>query len=1064
MLFFRETMLIVWQKVLSGKNSFEGCIDIREIKEVRRGKNSRDFDRWTEETQSLSHDRCFVIFYGSEFNLSSLSIYTLGVEECNQWIRGLKHLREDIEQATYGLTLQRWFRKSFYEMEKPGRESIISVQELKKFLSKVHCKISTKQLKEKLEKLSAFDSKNTGDIYFDPFCSVLQDIIFSETMFARDFSCYSSDDKKISLTQFHSFLSKEQGLVVNMETVGGMMREFLVDPSRNTQAPYFHAYEFVDWLFSPRNTVMSPVHKTVHHDMTRPLSHYFIASSHNTYLTGDQYRSDSSVDAYARCLRMGCRCIELDCWDGPDGLPFIFHGHTLTSKIKFLDVLKTIKDHAFVSSEYPVILSIEDHCSLPQQKRMASAFREIFGDMLISSPIDKHETALPSPDRLKRKIILKHKKLPEAVTDNGAAEVDMVNNNLTEEGNSFKKGVLLLKDSERGEWLSRLFVLTNRLLVFTELEDDPDPGLADDGVTEASSLLNRKNTVSSVSSMSSIRPELDSSELHFSEAWFHRNLPRGRSSAEEILRNNQSMGDGTFLVRPSDTFVGDYSLSFFRKNDVHHVPIRIRQLENGVKKFYLIDKVFFQNLYDLITHYQSHPLKSSKFQIVLKDGAPQLNRHEDKPWYYSPCTRESAQQMLTKLMLDGAFLVRPGESTQNTFVISFMADKKVKHCQIQKEGRLFVIGVAQFESLVDLISHYEKNALYKKVKLRTPVTEEILSRRGNMMMTENGGAEADYSAEGYMDPGTFTSTKCARALYEYVAKRSDELSFPRGALITNVSIQKPDGGWWRGDYAGKKSHWFPANYTQLEERSEPGHDNSDSHSDTSDNLQRGTFDIMDAEVEVSENGQGFRLKTTSSPYWTDLKCNSLEEATDWVNKIKEVVATASMKDTESKKKERNMKIAKELSSLVVYCKATMFSQDKMSQGHFTEMSSFSEIKADKLMCGSNGDPEWFLKYHRTQISRIYPKAQRILSDNYNPMPMWNCGSQMVSLNYQTGDKPMQINQAKFMDNGGCGYLLRPEIMFQDGYSPSDSAAPADHGSVTPLEISVRVIAARHLYR
>jgi len=466
---------------------------------------------------------------------------------------------------------------------------------------------------------------------------------------------------------------------------------------------------------------------------------------------------------------------------------------------------------------------------------------------------------------------------------------------------------------------------------------------------------------------------------------------------------NQSMGDGTFLVRPSDTFVGDYSLSFFRKNDVHHVPIRIRQLENGVKKFYLIDKVFFQNLYDLITHYQSHPLKSSKFQIVLKDGAPQLNR-------------------------------------------------------------LFVIGVAQFESLVDLISHYEKNALYKKVKLRTPVTEEILSRRGNMMMTENGGAEADYSAEGYMDPGTFTSSKCARALYEYVAKRSDELSFPRGALITNVSIQKPDGGWWRGDYAGKKSHWFPANYTQLEERSEPGHDNSDNHSDTSDNLQRGTFDIMDAEVEVSENGQGFRLKTTSSPYWTDLKCNSLEEATDWVNKIKEVVATASMKDTESKKKERNMKIAKELSSLVVYCKATMFSQDKMSQGHFTEMSSFSEIKADKLMCGSNGDPEWFLKYHRTQISRIYPKAQRILSDNYNPMPMWNCGSQMVSLNYQTGDKPMQINQAKFMDNGGCGYLLRPEIMFQDGYSPSDSAAPADHGSVTPLELSVRVIAARHLYR
>ena len=78
-------------------------------------------------------------------------------------------------------------------------------------------------------------------------------------------------------------------------------------------------------------------------------------------------------------------------------------------------------------------------------------------------------------------------------------------------------------------------------------------------------------------------------ELHFSEPWFHRNLARGRSSAEEILRSNK--GDGTFLVRPSDTFVGDYSLSFWRREEVHHVPIRIRQVENGVKRFYLIDQV-----------------------------------------------------------------------------------------------------------------------------------------------------------------------------------------------------------------------------------------------------------------------------------------------------------------------------------------------------------------------------------------------------------------------------------------------------------------------------------------
>ena len=94
---------------------------------------------------------------------------------------------------------------------------------------------------------------------------------------------------------------------------------------------------------------------------------------------------------------------------------------------------------------------------------------------------------------------------------------------------------------------------------------------------------------SSLSSLSSSRADVDVAELHFSEPWFHRNLARGRSSAEEILRSNK--GDGTFLVRPSDTFVGDYSLSFWRREEVHHVPIRIRQVENGVKRFYLIDQV-----------------------------------------------------------------------------------------------------------------------------------------------------------------------------------------------------------------------------------------------------------------------------------------------------------------------------------------------------------------------------------------------------------------------------------------------------------------------------------------
>ncbi len=61
-----------------------------------------------------------------------------------------------------------------------------------------------------------------------------------------------------------------------------------------------------------------------------------------------------------------------------------------------------------------------------------------------------------------------------------------------------------------------------------------------------------------------------------------------------------------------------------------------------------------------------------------------------------------------------------------------------------------------------------------------------------------------------------------------------------------------------------------------------------------------------------------------------------------------------------------------------------------------------------------------MEYNRTQNSRIYPNGIRVDSSNYNPQSMWNCGAQMVALNFQTSDVPMQLNMAKFALNGNCG--------------------------------------------
>lgn len=57
---------------------------------------------------------------------------------------------------------------------------------------------------------------------------------------------------------------------------------FLQETQRDCQEPYFTIMEFMDFLFSKQNDLWDMSNDQVADDMKRPLSHYWIASSHNT--------------------------------------------------------------------------------------------------------------------------------------------------------------------------------------------------------------------------------------------------------------------------------------------------------------------------------------------------------------------------------------------------------------------------------------------------------------------------------------------------------------------------------------------------------------------------------------------------------------------------------------------------------------------------------------------------------------------------------------------------------------------------------------------------------------
>ena len=169
---------------------------------------------------------------------------------------------------------------------------------------------------------------------------------------------------------------------------------------------------FIGFLASKQNGPLKE--EPQFYTLDRPLNEYFISSSHNTYLLGRQVKGQSSIEGYITALSQGCRCVEVDAWDGPENQPQVVHGRTLTTSISFREVIAAVNKHAFVTTLYPLVISIENHCSPAQQQVMFDIMKEIFGSRLIEEPLDFTSTTLPSPSQLLERIAIKVKVPVEA--------------------------------------------------------------------------------------------------------------------------------------------------------------------------------------------------------------------------------------------------------------------------------------------------------------------------------------------------------------------------------------------------------------------------------------------------------------------------------------------------------------------------------------------------------------------------------------------------------------------------------------------------------------------------
>ncbi|KAG0052465.1 Phospholipase C [Gryganskiella cystojenkinii] len=386
-----------------------GRINVEQIKELRKGRAARMY-REQLRVKPEHEERWLTIIYSAQGKYKALHLVAPTKDTYHDWIMAVEKMWSVKREVVEGLPqLQRktnqWLREHWMDADK-NVDSKLGYEEVVRLCHRLNINFSRKEIRLRFDQA---DDKKQGFLDFADFTHFVK-LLKERKELIQLFNDVTSGGTAMSLEQFLDFMIYTQKTDMDEEQIKDIYGKHV-----DKIGEKFSVDSFTSFLLSVDNSVVSSKHAQVHQDMTQTLSNYFISSSHNTYLLGHQLTGVSSIEGYIRALQSGCRCVELDCWDGSDGQPVIYHGRTLTSKILFRDVIEAISTYAFVNSPYPLILSLEIHCDLEQQEIMANTMRSKLGSWLVVAPLNDGEN-LPSPDDLKFKILIKSKVLPPDAT------------------------------------------------------------------------------------------------------------------------------------------------------------------------------------------------------------------------------------------------------------------------------------------------------------------------------------------------------------------------------------------------------------------------------------------------------------------------------------------------------------------------------------------------------------------------------------------------------------------------------------------------------------------------
>ncbi|XP_031422621.1 inactive phospholipase C-like protein 2 [Clupea harengus] len=402
----------------SKKDSEKAKLEIKSIKEVRLGKKTPVL-RSNGLSDQFPDECAFSIIYGE--NYESLDLVASTPDVVSTWVMGLRYLVSygrhtvDAAEASQPSLRTSWIG-SVFELADVAKQGHIELLRATQIIKGLNPGMKESRIELKFKELQKAKDEYGEDINADTFVEAYCELCTRPEVFFLMMQ-FSTNKEHLDSKDLMLFVEVEQGVEgVTEEMCHPIVQKF--EPSKEGRERGCLSIDgFTHYLLSPECHIFDPQHKRVCQDMNQPLSHYYINSSHNASLLEDHFWGSSDISSYIRALRMGCRSLEMVVWDGPDCEPVVYVGSSVASQLAFCKVLDVVNQYAFESSEYPLILCLVVHCCVPQQRAMAQHMKKILGDKLYVEPPNPEEHYLPSPEKLKGRILLKGKRLPPNYPD-----------------------------------------------------------------------------------------------------------------------------------------------------------------------------------------------------------------------------------------------------------------------------------------------------------------------------------------------------------------------------------------------------------------------------------------------------------------------------------------------------------------------------------------------------------------------------------------------------------------------------------------------------------------------